>query len=82
MPQVPLWQKSLISSQLDIDRLDYLRRDSLCSGAEYGNFDCFRIIHTMQLQEYKEKGLTMHFAHLMKLVEESKERGRTKNEKG
>lgn len=55
MPQVPLWQKSLISSQLDIDRLDYLRRDSLCSGAEYGNFDCFRIIHTMQLQEYKEK---------------------------
>jgi HD superfamily phosphohydrolase len=47
----PLWQKSLISSQLDMDRLDYLRRDSLCSGAEYGNFDCFRIIHTMQLIE-------------------------------
>ena len=47
----PLWQKSLISSQLDMDRLDYLRRDALCSGAEYGNFDCFRIIHTMQLQK-------------------------------
>ncbi|MFA7485231.1 MAG: HD domain-containing protein, partial [Phycisphaerae bacterium] len=46
-----LWQKSLISSQLDMDRLDYLRRDSLCSGAEYGNFDCFRIIHTMGLTE-------------------------------
>lgn len=46
-----LWQKSLISSQLDMDRLDYLRRDSLCSGAEYGNFDCFRIIHTMELRE-------------------------------
>jgi uncharacterized protein len=47
----PLWQKSLISSQLDMDRLDYLRRDSLYSGAEYGHFDCFRIIHTMQLKE-------------------------------
>jgi HD superfamily phosphohydrolase len=34
-----------------MDRLDYLRRDSLCSGAEYGNFDWFRIIHTMQLKE-------------------------------
>jgi HD superfamily phosphohydrolase len=46
----PLWQKSLISSQLDLDRLDYLRRDSLYSGAEYGNFDCFRITHTMELR--------------------------------
>jgi len=47
----PLWQKSLISSQLDLDRIDYLRRDSLCTGAEYGNFDWFRIIHTLQLKE-------------------------------
>lgn len=46
-----LWQKSLISSQLDMDRLDYLRRDALCSGAEYGNFDWFRILHTMELNE-------------------------------
>jgi HD superfamily phosphohydrolase len=50
-----LWQKSLISSQLDMDRLDYLRRDALCSGAEYGNFDSFRIIHTIQLQEFTEE---------------------------
>jgi len=54
--QPPLWQKSLISSQLDMDRLDYLRRDSLCSGAEYGNFDWFRIIHTIQLKEKVIKG--------------------------
>jgi hypothetical protein len=56
-----LWQKALISSQLDVDRLDYLRRDSLCSGAEYGNFDWFRIIHTMRLEEKviegRQKGL-------------------------
>ncbi len=49
--EAPLWQKSLLTSQLDLDRLDYLRRDSLCSGAEYGHFDYFRIIHTMMLQE-------------------------------
>jgi HD superfamily phosphohydrolase len=59
--QAPLWQKSLISSQLDLDRLDYLRRDSLYSGAEYGNFDCFRITHTMELRRKtiggKQQGL-------------------------
>ena len=52
----PLWQRALISSPLDMDRLDYLRRDSLHSGAEYGNFDYFRIIHTMQLEKKVIKG--------------------------
>lgn len=56
LKQAPLWQKSLISSQLDMDRLDYLRRDSLNSGAEYGNFDWLRIIRTMQLKEKVIKG--------------------------
>ncbi len=51
----PLWKKSLISSQLDMDRLDYLRRDALYSGAEYGNFDWYRIIHTLELREKKER---------------------------
>ena len=49
-----LWQRALISSQLDLDRLDFLRRDSLFSGAEYGNFDWYRIIHTMRLTEHTE----------------------------
>jgi HD superfamily phosphohydrolase len=50
------WQRSLISSQLDVDRLDYLQRDSLCSGAGYGHFDWFRIIHTMELREKQLQG--------------------------
>ena len=50
--QPRLWQKALISSQLDADRLDFLRRDSLFSGAEYGNFDWNRIIHTTCLKKY------------------------------
>lgn len=44
------WQKSLISSQLDMDRLDYLKRDSFFSGAGYGHYDIYRIIHTMDLK--------------------------------
>ncbi len=45
----PAWQKSLLSSQLDVDRLDYLRRDSLFTGAGYGHFDWYRILHTFKI---------------------------------
>jgi len=45
----PPWQKALLSSQLDMDRLDYLRRDSLFTGAGYGHFDFFRILNTFEL---------------------------------
>lgn len=45
----PAWQKYLVSSQLDVDRLDYLRRDSLFTGAGYGHFDWHRLITTMEL---------------------------------
>jgi HD superfamily phosphohydrolase len=44
----PLWQKALLSSQLDVDRLDYLRRDSLFTGAGYGHFDWFRLITSVE----------------------------------
>jgi hypothetical protein len=44
----PCWQKNLLSSQLDVDRLDYLRRDSLFTGAGYGHFDWYRILHTFE----------------------------------
>jgi uncharacterized protein len=45
----PPWMKSLLSSQLDMDRLDYLRRDSLFTGAGYGHFDHFRLLNTFVL---------------------------------
>ena len=44
-----LWKISLLSSQLDVDRMDYLLRDSYFTGAGYGHFDWYRLIHTMQL---------------------------------
>lgn len=45
----PAWQKSLLSSQLDMDRLDYIRRDSLFTGAGYGHFDWHRILNTFKI---------------------------------
>lgn len=47
----PSWLKYLLSSQLDMDRLDYLRRDSLFTGAGYGHFDWHRILSTFELYE-------------------------------
>jgi uncharacterized protein len=44
----PLWQKALLSSELDVDRLDYLRRDSLFTGAGYGHFDWFRLLTSVE----------------------------------
>lgn len=43
------WQKFLLSSQLDVDRMDYLRRDSFFTGSGAGGFDWFRLIHTMEI---------------------------------
>ena len=37
----------IISSSLDADKLDYLRRDSYHSGVSYGRFDIDRVIHTI-----------------------------------
>ncbi|MFI5455320.1 MAG: HD domain-containing protein [Isosphaerales bacterium] len=45
----PSWQKYLLSSQLDMDRLDYLRRDSLFTGSDYGHFDWYRLINSLEL---------------------------------
>ncbi len=41
----------LISSQLDIDRLDYLRRDSMFTGVLEGSIGIDRIIRTMRVHQ-------------------------------
>jgi uncharacterized protein len=38
---------SLISSQIDADRMDYLLRDAYYTGVNYGNFDMERILRLM-----------------------------------
>lgn len=47
----PAWISSLVSSQLDVDRMDYLLRDALYTGADYGRFQLDRVINTMTLHE-------------------------------
>ncbi len=49
--ELPQWEKFLLSSQLDVDRMDYLRRDSLFTGGGYGHFDWYRLINTLELHE-------------------------------
>ena len=41
--------ESLVSSQLDIDRMDYLSRDAYFTGAAYGHIDYFRILRSMKI---------------------------------
>ena len=45
------WLHTLVSSQLDVDRMDYLLRDALYTGAFYGRFDLERLINTLTLAE-------------------------------
>lgn len=41
----------LLSSQLDVDRIDYLLRDSLMTGAGYGTFDLEWLINVLTIGE-------------------------------
>src|SRR5262245_48648901 len=47
----PMALAQLVSSQLDVDRMDYLLRDSLMTGVKYGVFDLEWIIKSMELNE-------------------------------
>lgn len=37
----------LLAGQLDVDRMDYLLRDALFTGAGYGRFDLERLVHSL-----------------------------------
>src|SRR5205807_7545055 len=45
----------LVSSQLDVDRMDYLLRDSLMTGAKYGIYDLEWIINALQIDEEHDR---------------------------
>ncbi|TYS69595.1 HD domain-containing protein [Sutcliffiella horikoshii] len=42
---------SMISSQIDADRMDYLQRDAYFTGVSYGHFDMERILRVMRPRE-------------------------------
>ena len=47
----PAYVGQLVSSQLDVDRFDYLLRDSLMTGAKYGIYDLEWILHALEIDE-------------------------------
>lgn len=51
----PLWLNSVISSQLDADRFDYLTRDSHMTGARYGVFDIERLLLMLRVHTDGER---------------------------
>jgi len=50
------WLASLISSQLDMDRLDYLLRDSHFLGVKYGRIEDQRIVQNLYLVDHPALG--------------------------
>ena len=51
----PMALAQLVSSQLDVDRMDYLLRDSLMTGAKYGIFDLEWIIKSLEIDELNDR---------------------------
>ena len=53
----PHYVVELISSQLDVDRFDYLLRDSLMTGAKDSNFDLPWIINNLKVEKHTDKDI-------------------------
>jgi HD superfamily phosphohydrolase len=51
----PAYIAQLVSSQLDCDRMDYLLRDSLMTGAKYGLYDLEWILHALRIDEARDR---------------------------
>lgn len=51
----PVALAQLVSSQLDVDRMDYLLRDSLMTGAKYGIYDLEWIVKSIEIDEGNDR---------------------------
>ena len=51
----PMALAQLVSSQLDVDRMDYLLRDSLMTGAKYGIYDLEWIIRSLEIDAENDR---------------------------
>lgn len=61
---------SLISSQLDADRMDYLLRDAFFTGVSYGQYDISRLIQSLTLTVYDNKNYVCVQEKYLSTVEE------------
>lgn len=61
--------ESLVSSQLDVDRMDYLTRDAYFTGATYGTIDMHRLLRSMIIIDgkllYRTSGVHTLESYLM-----------------
>ena len=48
---IPRFMKEIVSSQLDVDRMDYMIRDQANTGAQIGGFDSARVIRALRVGE-------------------------------
>jgi hypothetical protein len=46
---IPAFMKEIVSSQLDVDRMDYMVRDQANTGAQIGGFDIARVIRALRV---------------------------------
>lgn len=51
----PAFVSQLVSSQLDCDRMDYLLRDSLMTGAKYGIYDLEWVMHALKIDQESDR---------------------------
>src|SRR5213079_58056 len=51
----PAFVSQLVSSQLDCDRMDYLLRDSLMTGAKYGIYDLEWVLHALKIDKASDR---------------------------
>lgn len=58
LPNELILLKNLVSGEMDADRTDYLLRDSLHCGVDYGRFDHRRMIESLEVQQ-SDLGLKM-----------------------
>jgi len=49
----------IVSSQMDVDRFDYLMRDSFMTGVKYGDLDLNWILRTLQVGQVQKDGKTI-----------------------
>ncbi|HEX7122362.1 MAG TPA: HD domain-containing protein, partial [Gemmatimonadaceae bacterium] len=51
--------QGLISGSLDLDKIEYLKRDALMCGVPYGEIDVDRLLHSLTLATHTETGRTV-----------------------
>jgi HD superfamily phosphohydrolase len=68
----PHFARKLVSSQLDVDRLDYLLRDGHYSGAGYATYDLAWIVHAIQIANVRpdKEDLVVDYRRGMYAVEQ------------